>query len=281
MTDDCPAPQSPRPPKLLARPADCCEVTALSPEVYVMLARKLHVRFEGQPFSRFSTPRASPGQDPLGRLAPHHLQRQPEDSDSDDLGFINAEFVPEGGAELAPCPEGRAGGSSEFDDLLPSGPQPDANSPRGPGCSAGDPAAGREASPRGLRFAPPAEGREISDGDAGAGPSSPGSRCGVAESRLSSVFSGCDSAVSTRGLSGFCVDDLEIAPPHMFKGPDPRSSLRGLSCNPWGSGAMASGRRPFRRSASENNVSDLSTLTVAPLMARHVHAFGKRASVAG
>ena len=34
---------------VLERPADCCDVVTLPPHVYVALARKLHVRYEGPP----------------------------------------------------------------------------------------------------------------------------------------------------------------------------------------------------------------------------------------
>ena len=40
---------------VMERPADCCEVACLPPSVYVHLARKLHVRYEGPP-----VPSASP-----------------------------------------------------------------------------------------------------------------------------------------------------------------------------------------------------------------------------
>ena len=44
---------------MLERPADCCDVAALPPNVYVALARKLHVRFEGPPSPSAFSPRAS------------------------------------------------------------------------------------------------------------------------------------------------------------------------------------------------------------------------------
>ena len=45
--------------EVLDRPADCCEVTALPPEAYVLLARKLHVTYEGRPTPTRASPRAS------------------------------------------------------------------------------------------------------------------------------------------------------------------------------------------------------------------------------
>ena len=35
--------------EILARPADVCDVAALPPHVYVKLARKMHVKYEGPP----------------------------------------------------------------------------------------------------------------------------------------------------------------------------------------------------------------------------------------
>ena len=44
---------------ILERPDECCEVRALPPDVYVELARKMHVRFEGPPMPGGTAPRAS------------------------------------------------------------------------------------------------------------------------------------------------------------------------------------------------------------------------------
>ena len=45
--------------QILERPADVCEVRALPPDVYVHLARKVHVKFEGPPTPSTLSPRAS------------------------------------------------------------------------------------------------------------------------------------------------------------------------------------------------------------------------------
>ena len=45
--------------EVLDRPADCCDVQPLPAHVYVHLARKLHVRYEGPPTPSNFSPRAS------------------------------------------------------------------------------------------------------------------------------------------------------------------------------------------------------------------------------
>ena len=45
--------------QILERPADVCEVAALPPDVYVHMARKLLVTFEGPPTPSCFSPRAS------------------------------------------------------------------------------------------------------------------------------------------------------------------------------------------------------------------------------
>ena len=45
--------------QVVDRPADVCEVAVLAPDVYVHLARKMHVRFEGPPTPNPLSPRTS------------------------------------------------------------------------------------------------------------------------------------------------------------------------------------------------------------------------------
>ena len=55
--------------EVLERPQDCCDVAALPAHVYVALARKLHVRYEGPPTPSAFAPRAS-SQSPLHNSTP-------------------------------------------------------------------------------------------------------------------------------------------------------------------------------------------------------------------
>ena len=45
--------------EVLSRPQDCCDVAPLPAHVYIHLARKLHVSYEGPPTPSNFSPRAS------------------------------------------------------------------------------------------------------------------------------------------------------------------------------------------------------------------------------